>query len=84
MKKLQWTDAGSAEQVLREAQNDDVIVIRDGQPVAVVRALDGDEAYWLERESDPAFAESLQRARKDIDEGRGISHDDLKREFGLE
>ena len=84
MKKLQWTDAGSAEQVLRESQSDDVIVMRDGQPVAVVMAVGGDEAYWLEREADPAFIESLARAKKGIEEGRGISHEDLKRELGLD
>ena len=82
MKTLQWTDARSAEEALRQSQDEDVIVVRDGQPVAVVMALDEDDAHWLGREVDPAFIASVAQARKDVQEGRAISHDDLKRELG--
>ena len=83
MKTLQWTDPSSAEDVLRQSQQDDVIVLRNGQPVAVVMALDDDDDYWLRREMDPAFIASIARAKKDVENRRTISHEALKRELGL-
>jgi hypothetical protein len=84
MKTLQWTDARSAEEALRQSQDEDVIVVRDGQPVAVVMALDEDDAYWLKREMDPAFIASIAQARKDVEEGRAISHEEMKRRLGID
>ena len=83
MQRLEWTDPSSAEKVLQQSQQDDVIVLRDGRPVAVVMALDDDDAYWLEREMDPAFIASIAQAREDVKAGRTISHEELKRKLGL-
>ncbi len=83
MKTLKWTDPSSAEELLRQAQDEEVVVIRHGQPVALITPLDEDELAWYMRERDPGFIASIARARADIAAGRATSHEDLKREFGL-
>jgi hypothetical protein len=83
MKTLKWTDPSSAENVLQQAQEENVLVMRNGQPVAVVMALSDDDAQWLEREADPAFIESIAKGRLDAREGQLISHEDLKKKLGL-
>lgn len=84
MKTLKWTDPSSAEELLRQAQREEVIVERDGHPVAVITPMNQDELDWYLRERDPAFVESISEARAAIAEGRGVSHEDLKRELGIE
>lgn len=83
MKTLQWSDAASAEELLRQAQDEEVVVIRDGRPVAVVQPLDEEELAWLMRERDPGFVASIAQARADIEAGKGVDHDALKKELGL-
>lgn len=83
MKTLQWSDAASAEELLRQAQDEEVVVIRNGRPIAVVQPLDEEELAWLMRERDPEFVASIAQARADIEAGQGVGHDALKRELGL-
>ena len=83
MKTLKWTDPSSADAALQQAQNEEVIVVRDGHPVALVTPMDDEELSWYLRERDPAFIESIARARADVAAGKSTSHDNLKREFGL-
>jgi hypothetical protein len=83
MKTLKWTDPSSAEDALRQAQSEEVIVIRDGHPVALVTPMNAEEYVWYLRERDPAFIESIAQARADVAAGRTKSHEELKREFGL-
>lgn len=83
MKTLQWSDAASAEELLRQAQEEEIVVIRNGRAVAVVQPLDEEELAWLIRERDPAFAASIAQARADIEAGKAIGHDELKKELGM-
>ena len=84
MKTLNWTDPPSAENVLKQAQDENVLVVRDGQPVAIVTPLSDDDAEWLKQEMDPAFIRSIAEGRKDYKEGRFITHEDLKKQLGIE
>jgi hypothetical protein len=45
--------------------------------------FDDDDSDWYARERDPAFLNSIARAREQVRQGRTISHDDLKKELGL-
>jgi hypothetical protein len=45
---------------------------------------DDDEIYWQARERDPSFLASLARAREQMKQGKVVTHEDLKRELGLE
>lgn len=84
MRTAKWTDQTSADELLREGQHEEVVVVRDGQPVALVVPFDADDLEWYARERDPRFLDSIAAARRDVADGRAISHDELKRELGLE
>ena len=64
--------------------DEEVLVLRDGHPVALLTPFDDDDLEWYLRERDPAFIESIARARKQIAEGDTVSLEELKREFGIE
>jgi hypothetical protein len=84
MKTVTWTDNASWDEVLREAGQEDVLVLRDGHPFVLMTPFDDDDLAWYARERDPAFLASLARARHQVERGETVSHRDLKKEFGLE
>lgn len=81
MKKVEVSPQLRIEDVLSKAHGQDVILTQNGHAVALLSEMDDDELYWYERESDPAFIESIARARKDIGQGNIVSHQDLLSEF---
>ena len=81
MKTLKWTDPTSAEELLRQGQNEEIVVLRDGHPVALLMPLDDDELTWYLRERDPAFVQSIADARGAIAAGQGKSHEELVSEL---
>lgn len=42
-----------------------------------------DDAEWYLSESDPAFIESIRRAREQVTQGQVITHEQLKKELNL-
>lgn len=78
MKTIRWTDAASAEDALRQARDEEVLVVRDGHPVAMVLPMDQDEWDWYVREQDANFIKSIAEARKDVAEGHVTRHEDLR------
>ncbi len=81
MKSITVKDDASFNELLRASQDEDVLVLRDGRPVAVLIPLDEEERYWYERERDPAFIASIARAREQVKRGQTVSHDELKNEL---
>ncbi len=84
MKTIILTGESSAKEVLAQGENEEVLVVRDGHPVALVVPFDDDDVAWYARERDPSFIESIARARQQVSEGQTVSHEDLKRELGLD
>ena len=82
MKTIDWTGNTPWDEVLRQAEQEDVVVVRDGHAVALVVPFDDDDLQWYARERDPAFLASLARARQQVREGKTVRHGDLKRELG--
>jgi len=39
---------------------------------------------WYPRERDPKFVASIAEARRQVQQGRTIGHDDLKKELGVD
>jgi PHD/YefM family antitoxin component YafN of YafNO toxin-antitoxin module len=70
--------------VLRQAGEEDVCVMRAGRPVVLMTPFDEDDLTWYARERDPAFLESLAKARQQFAQGKTVSHERLKRDLGLE
>jgi antitoxin (DNA-binding transcriptional repressor) of toxin-antitoxin stability system len=84
MKKIELNTPAASEQAIRDGQAEEVVVLQDGHPVALVVPFDGDDLEWYARERDPAFIESIARAREQAEAGQTLSQDDLKRQLGLE
>ena len=83
MKMLALTASKLAEELLREAEGEDVAVLRDGHPVALLTPMDDDEMYWYLREQDPGFIKSIADARADIAAGHGMPQEELEKELGI-
>ena len=83
MKTVDVSAPGSSEQAIPDGQSEDVLVLRDGRPVALLVPFDEDDLDWYARERDPAFIQSIARAREQVRSGKAISHDQLKAELGL-
>jgi hypothetical protein len=64
MKTVSWTPNSSWDEVLRQAGDEDVLVLRDGRPVVLMTPFDADDLAWYTRERDPSFLESLATASR--------------------
>jgi hypothetical protein len=84
VKTVIWTDNASWDAVLRQAGEEDVLVLRDGHPVVLMTPFDDDDLAWYAREHDPAFLDSLARARRQVERGDTVSHGELKKQLGLD
>jgi hypothetical protein len=83
MKTVTWTDNTAWEEAIREAEDEEVLVMRGGHAVALLIPFDDDDLQWYAQERDPEFVASLAEARRQVREGRTLAHDDLKSELGL-
>jgi PHD/YefM family antitoxin component YafN of YafNO toxin-antitoxin module len=83
MKTVIITDTNSARDALAQGEREEVVIMRDGHPVALITPLGEDDLQWLQLERDPAFVESISQARQQIAGGKSVSHGDLKKELGL-
>ena len=61
-----------------------MIVLRGDHPVVLMISFDDDDVEWYTRERDPAFVESLARARQQVKNGQTVSHEELKKDLGLD
>ncbi len=84
MKTVNWTADSSWDEVLQQAGQEDVVVMRDGFPVALMTPFDEDHLAWYVGERDPAFLASLAKARQQVEAGESVTHCDLKKELGLD
>lgn len=83
MKTVDLRDAATLAEVLSQNQDEEVVVVRDGRAVALVVPFDDEDLEWYARERDPAFIQSIERARQQVADGRTVSHADLKKRLGL-
>ena len=84
MKTVTCNENTSCDEIARQAEQDDVILMRDGHPVALVMPFDDDDLEWYARERDSAFLASIACARQQVAAGRTTGHEQLKKELGLE
>jgi hypothetical protein len=81
MKTLTITDKSPIRNVLDAGLEEDVVLVRDGHAVALLTPFDDDDAEWYARERDPAFLESIRRAREQAKRGETVSEKDLDKLF---
>jgi len=79
-----WTDTTSCEELMRQGEQEEVLVMRDGHAVALLMPFDDDDLQWYARERDPAFLASIAQARQQVAQGKTLSHGDLKKVLGIE
>ena len=79
MKTVVWTEDIAWEATVRQAEQEEVLVMRDGHVVAILMPFDDDDLECYARERDPEFLASLSGARQQVQEGRTITHGDLKK-----
>jgi antitoxin YefM len=66
-----------------EQEHERVILTRKGRPAAVLLSTDELEALedTLELLADPNARQDIERARRDIAEGKGIEADEIRRRY---
>ncbi|HEV3262001.1 MAG TPA: hypothetical protein VG013_34440 [Gemmataceae bacterium] len=84
MKTVTWTDSISWKELMRQVEEEEVLVMRDGHAVALLMPFDDDDLQWYARERDPGFLESIARARQQVAQGSTVSHVDLKKTLGID
>jgi len=84
VKMVTWTDTTSCEELMRQGEQEEVLVMRDGHAVALLMPFDDDDLQWYARERDPAFLASIAQARQQVAQGKTLSHGDLKKVLGIE
>ena len=84
MKTIAWTNQTPWEEMMRQAEQEEVLVMRDGHAVALLMPFDDDDLEWYARERDPAFLASLAEARRQVAQGKTLSHGDLKKSIGID
>ena len=64
---------------LREAENEEIVITRDGKPAGVLIGF-GSEDDWLDYrlENDPRFLRRIEQARKNLRAGRGVRIEDVE------
>ena len=83
MKIVELNEGATAAELLSQGADEEVLVVRDGHAVALVVPFDDEDAEWHARESEPAFVESIARARRQVADGKSVGHDELKSQLGL-
>jgi hypothetical protein len=63
VKTVTWTENTPWEETVRQAEQEEVLVVRDGHAVAMFVPFDDDDLEWYTQERDPAFLKSLVQAR---------------------
>ncbi|MBV9822162.1 MAG: type II toxin-antitoxin system Phd/YefM family antitoxin [Actinobacteria bacterium] len=68
-----------------ESTHEQIVITKHGRPAAVIMAADDLESlqetlYWLSR---PGIRETIAEAEADIQAGRTVGSDELRRQLGL-
>lgn len=64
---------------LREAEKQEIVITRHGKPAGVLIGFESEDDWFeYKLENDPRFLQRIERARKSIQQGRGIALEKLK------
>lgn len=84
MKTIALTVKTPLDDLVRQAEKEDVLLTRDGHAVALLTPFDDEDVEWYAREQVPAFLGSIATAREQVTQGKTRSHDELRKELGIE
>ena len=83
MKTMTWNSETRCDEIVHEARSEDVVLVQNGHPVAVVMPLEDDDLEWLKIERSPEFIAAIAKAREQVRRGECITHEELLAELGL-
>lgn len=84
MKTIEIDQAtGPLGQFARELGPEPLILTRDGQPVAALMPIDGEDLDSIALGSHPRFLAILEQARAEYRDGAGVSEEEARRQLGL-
>ncbi len=83
MKQIEVTPRLAIEEILRDAQKEDVVLTRKGHAVAILSEMDDEELAWYAQERNPEFLASIARARAQVKKGQVTDHKELKQQLGI-
>jgi prevent-host-death family protein len=83
MKTMTWNAETRCDEVVHEARSEDVVLIQNGRPVAVVMPIEDDDLEWLKVERSPEFIASIANAHEQVRCGECVTHEQLLAELGL-
>ena len=64
--------------LLREAAKGDIVISRHGKPAGVLIGFESEDDWFEYRlEHDPRFLRRIEKARKSLRSGRGVSLEDM-------
>jgi hypothetical protein len=84
MTQIELTPGLEVEKIIQQAQEGDVVLMRAGHAVALLSDFDDEDLYWYGRERDPQFLASLAKAREQVANGQTVSHEELKKQLGID
>jgi len=84
MTQVEITPGLDVEKIIKQAQAGDVVLMRAGHAVALLSDFDDEDLYWYGRERDPQFLASLAKAREQVANGQTVSHEELKKQLGID
>src|SRR5260370_42409061 len=64
MKTITWTGVTPWDELIRDAEHEEVVVMRDGHAVALLMPFDDDDLEWYAREHHPGFLGPIVKARQ--------------------
>ena len=81
VKTVVWTENASWDELLRQAGQEDVLLIRDGHPMVLLTPFGDDDLEWYAREHDPGFLASFAEARRQLEQVKTRHHEQLKKQL---
>jgi hypothetical protein len=63
---------------LREAEKHEIVITCDGMPGVLIGFQSEDDWFDYRLENDPRFLQRIERARKNLQSGRGVKIEDVK------
>ncbi|MBY0522512.1 MAG: hypothetical protein K2R98_03905 [Gemmataceae bacterium] len=84
MKTVEITPELKWDEVLQQAKDEDVVLTRQGHAVAMLSDFDDEDVYWYQRERHPEFVASISKARLQVTAGETTSHQDVRKQLGIQ
>ena len=82
MKTIDLNDATEPlAEYVKHMEGEEITIVHKGVPLAVLRPAGNDDYESVQMSTNPEFIALLERSRKSIKEGRGLSAEEVRKMF---